>query len=73
MSPVNGRITNLIKSGKAYEDLGVPPLDPETDRIMICGSMAMLEEIKAMAEDMGFEEGSNAQPGQFVIEKAFVD
>ena len=73
VSPVNGRITNLIKSGKAYEDLGVPPLDPETDRIMICGSMAMLEEIKAMAEDMGFEEGSNAQPGQFVIEKAFVD
>lgn len=71
--PKVGRITNLIKSGEAMTDMGLPPLNPETDRIMICGSMAMLNECKQMAEDAGFVEGSNSQPGQFVIEKAFVD
>jgi ferredoxin--NADP+ reductase len=69
---VRGRVTDLLKSGKALTDLGLPALDPSTDRIMICGSMAMLEECKEMAETMGFDEGSNSQPGQFVIEKAFV-
>jgi len=49
------------------------PLDPATDRVMICGSMAMLQDHKTICEDLGFTEGSNSEPGQFVIEKAFVD
>ena len=49
------------------------PLDPATDRVMICGSMAMLQEHKALCEAAGMTEGSNSEPGQFVIEKAFVD
>lgn len=66
-----GRITDLIDSGKLFEDLGVPPLNPETDRVMICGSMAMLQDTKLRCEQAGLIEGSNASPAQFVIEKAF--
>lgn len=66
-----GRITNLIDSGELFEKLGVPALNPEEDRVMICGSMEMLNDTKALCEKAGLIEGSNAQPGDFVIEKAF--
>jgi len=69
--PRTGRITDLIQSGKLFADLSMPPFDPATDRVMICGSMAMLQDTKAVVEAAGLEEGSNAKPGQFVIEKAF--
>ncbi|MGC6484494.1 MAG: ferredoxin--NADP reductase [Candidatus Puniceispirillales bacterium] len=72
-TPVKGRITALIESGLLFESLGVPPLDPAIDRVMICGSMAMLKDLKALVEAAGFSEGSNAAPGQFVVERAFVD
>ncbi|MGF1605332.1 MAG: ferredoxin--NADP reductase [Rhodothalassiaceae bacterium] len=67
-----GRITHLIESGRLFEELGVPPLNPETDRAMICGSMAMLNDMKAVVEAAGLTEGSNSSPGEFVVEKAFV-
>ena len=67
-----GRITTLMDEGVIYEELGVPPLNPETDRVMICGSMEMLEDCKARCEKAGLTEGSNARPAEFVIEKAFV-
>lgn len=67
-----GRITHLIDNGKLSAFAG-SPLAPETDRVMICGSMAMLKTLKDKCENLGFTEGSNAMPGQFVIEKAFVD
>jgi len=67
-----GRITTLIRSGKFFEDLGASAFDPAQDRIMICGSINMLKEIAEVAEEAGFEEGSNAKPGSYVIEKAFV-
>ena len=70
--PQMGRITDLIASGKLFADLGVPPLDPAVDRGMICGSMAMLNDTKALLEAAGLEEGSNSAPGDFVIERAFV-
>lgn len=69
--PRQGRITDLIESGKLFEDLGVPRLNPETDRVMICGSMAMIQDTKALCEKHGLVEGSNAAPADFVIEKAF--
>ncbi|ACT57829.1 ferredoxin--NADP reductase [Hirschia baltica] len=69
--PHKGRITELMSSGKLYSDLGVPALNPETDRVMICGSMEMLADTKQLCLDAGFVEGSNATPAQFVIEKAF--
>ena len=71
-SPSMGRMTDWIRDGRLAEASG-GPLDPATDRVMICGSMAMLQEHKALCEARGFVEGSNSEPGQFVIEKAFVD
>jgi ferredoxin--NADP+ reductase len=71
-SPAMGRMTDWILDGRLATATGAP-LDPATDRVMICGSMAMLQEHKAICEDLGFVEGSNSEPGQYVIEKAFVD
>jgi ferredoxin--NADP+ reductase len=68
-----GRITDLITSAQLFDDIGQEPLDIATDRIMMCGSPAMLEELRAMFEARGFAEGSNSEPGHFVIEKAFVE
>jgi ferredoxin--NADP+ reductase len=67
-----GRITALIGSGKFHADLGIDRLDPETDRIMICGSMHMLKDVKELAEGLGFVEGSLSHPATFVVERAFV-
>lgn len=67
-----GRITALISSGKFYTDLGIDKLDPQTDRVMICGSMHMLKDVKELVESLGFEEGSLSQPASFVVERAFV-
>ena len=68
-----GRITDLIENGKLFTDLGVPPLNPLEDRVMICGSPMMLRDLKVMLEKKGFEEGSTTVPGDFVIERAFVE
>lgn len=67
-----GRITALISSGKFYEDLGIEKLNPETDRVMICGSMHMLRDVKELVEGLGFVEGSLSSPASFVVERAFV-
>ena len=68
-----GRVTELIESGKLFEDLEVPPLDPAADRVMICGNPAMLRELKHMLEARGFKEGNTSTPGDFVIERAFAE
>lgn len=66
-----GRITTLIENGKLFDDLGVDKLNPETDRVMICGSMDMLADTRALVEAAGLEEGANNAPGSYVVEKAF--
>ena len=68
-----GRITDLIASGKLFEDLGVPPLDPAVDRLMLCGGPSVLADLKQMLIERGYQEGSLANPGDFVLEKAFVE
>lgn len=68
-----GRITDLMRSGKAFSDLGVPEINADTDRAMICGNMAFNLEIKKMLEDYGLEEGANSDPKTYVVEKAFLD
>jgi ferredoxin--NADP+ reductase len=70
--PFQGRITDLIDSGKLFADLGVPALDPAVDRGMICGSAAMLKDTKERLERAGLTEGANNKPSEFVIERAFV-
>jgi len=68
-----GRITDLISSEQLFNDIHQAPLNIETDRVMMCGSPGMLEELKVMFESGGFIEGSGNKPGHFVIEKAFVE
>ena len=72
-SPKMGRITDLMRSGEAFADLGVAPITPETDRAMICGNLAFNLELKEMLEEFGLEEGANSRPAQYVVEKAFLD
>lgn len=68
-----GRITDLIRSQKLFNDIGLPAFDPAHDRVMICGSPEMLNETRSIVEERGFKEGSSGSPGQYVIEKAFVE
>lgn len=68
-----GRIATLIEDGRLFESVSGPRrFDPESDRVMLCGSMAMIKDHAADFGHRGFTEGSNAKPGQFVIERAFV-
>jgi ferredoxin--NADP+ reductase len=69
-----GRIDALIEDGSLFGHplTGPAQFDPESDRIMMCGSMAMIRDLQARFEELGFKEGSNAAPGDFVIERAFV-
>jgi ferredoxin--NADP+ reductase len=69
----HGRITDLMTSGKMFEDIGVPQLTREEDRVMLCGSPAMLAELRELLIGRGWEEGNMGEPGEFVIEKAFVE
>lgn len=69
-----GRLTDLIESGKLFADLGITPLNPETDRGMICGSPAMLEDTSNMLDRFGFHiSPKRGVQGDYVIERAFVE
>ncbi len=68
-----GRVTDLITSGQLFERTGMPPLNVEDDRVMLCGSPEMLADSVRILEERGFKEGSGSTPGHFVIEKAFVE
>ena len=68
-----GRITDLIASGRLFSDIGLPPLDPARDRLMLCGGPSVLADLKALLLARGYEEGSVATPGDFVLERAFVE
>ncbi len=68
-----GRITDLLRSGKLCRDLGLPDLNPGEDRVMICGNPGMLDELSLELRGRGFEEGSTHEPGHYTIERAFVE
>jgi ferredoxin--NADP+ reductase len=67
-----GRITELLKSEKIFQDLHLTPISRETDRAMICGSMGLNKDIKEFLEVSGLKEGARNSPAEFVLEKAFV-
>ncbi|WP_347313181.1 ferredoxin--NADP reductase [Defluviimonas sp. SAOS-178_SWC] len=67
-----GRITDNLTSGKVFADLGIPPMDKELDRAMVCGSLAFNHDVKAVLESFGLREGANSEPQEYVVEKAFV-
>lgn len=68
-----GRITELLQSGKLCRDLGLSPLDAAHDRVMICGSPSMLNDLVAQLEAGGFREGATHAPGHYAVERAFVE
>ena len=67
-----GRITDNLASGKVFEDLGLPKMNQETDRAMVCGSLAFNKDVMAVLESYGLREGANSEPREYVVEKAFV-
>ena len=68
-----GRITTLLENGRLIRDIGLPPLSPDEDRFMLCGSPAMLESLTALLDSRGFSESRRDQYHEYVIERAFVD
>lgn len=69
-----GRLTDLMGSGKLFSDIGLPPLNPATDRAMLCGSPAMLEDTCALLDACGFAISPRiGEAGDYVIERAFVE
>lgn len=68
-----GRVTTLLETNKIASDLGLPNLDPARDRIMICGSPALNKDMRALLDARGFKEGSTTTPGDYVVERAFVE
>jgi ferredoxin--NADP+ reductase len=70
--PHVGRITHHLQRPEFFTEIGLAPLSPETDRIMLCGSPVMIQDLRSLIEALGFEEGNHGEPGHFLVEKAFV-
>jgi ferredoxin--NADP+ reductase len=68
-----GRLSHLIDNGKLFSDLALPPLHRDDDRVMLCGSPSMLRDLVDRLAARGFEGGTSGEPGQYVIERAFVE
>ena len=72
--PHRGHSTDLMRSGKMFADIGVPMMNPEHDRAMLCGSPAMLKDTSAVLDEFGLKVSPKmGQRGDYLIERAFVD
>lgn len=71
--PNQGRLTDLMNNGKLFQDIGLPEMDPERDRFMICGSPSMLKDTCDILDNRGFREARQGELGHYVIERAFVE
>jgi ferredoxin--NADP+ reductase len=72
ISPKMGRITTLLEDGSLFSDLGIAGFNATSDRAMVCGSMGLNSDMKRILENFGLREGANSDPGDYLIEKAFV-
>ena len=72
ISPKMGRITTLLKDGRLFFDLGITDFNAINDRAMVCGSIGLNTDMKRILKNFGLREGANSDPGDYVIEKAFV-
>lgn len=69
-----GRLTELLASDRIAGDLGLPALDPEHDRAMICGGPQMLADFRGLLDSRGFVAAPRiGVPGHYVYERAFVE
>ena len=72
--PTRGRLTELVESGKVFDDIGLPLLDPAHDRAMVCGSPSMLKDTRTLLDSRGFVVSPRmGEPGHYVFERAFVE
>lgn len=71
--PTMGRITDLIRNGSLFRDLGVPDLNAACDRVMVCGSPDMVRDLRDLLARRCFVEGNTGEPGHFVVERAFAE
>lgn len=71
--PHQGRITDLLDSGKLLQDISMPALNPEHDRFMLCGNDAMLQQLMGMLDQRGFVKANSRNMGHYVIEQAFIE
>jgi ferredoxin--NADP+ reductase len=70
----NGRLTELVESGKLFKDIGLPAMNPQDDRAMLCGSPSMLKDTSELLDRLGFQVSPHiGVPGDYVIERAFVE
>lgn len=68
-----GRLTDLMRSGKLFSDIGLPDINNDDDRFMICGSPSMLKDTCALLDERGFKESRHGKQAHYVIERAFVE
>ncbi len=69
-----GRVTTALESGRLFTDLNIAPLDPGTDRLMVCGNINMLDDTMHLLDAAGFEISPQiGECGDYVIERAFAD
>jgi ferredoxin/flavodoxin---NADP+ reductase len=68
-----GRLSDLIDSGKLFRDIGLPEPDAANDRFMLCGSPAMLKDLSALLDARGLRETRHGESAHYVIERAFVE
>lgn len=69
----HGRITDLLSSGKLFADIGLPPINPADDRVMICGSMGLNADVCKILDGFGLKISPRmGEPADYVVERAFV-
>ncbi|MDF1781702.1 MAG: ferredoxin--NADP reductase [Alcanivoracaceae bacterium] len=68
-----GRLTDLLESGKLEANLGLDPISTKDDRFMLCGSPSMLKDLTRLLDERGFKETRQGEVGEYVIERAFVE
>lgn len=68
-----GRLTDLLRTGEASRELGLPELNPEEDRFLICGSPSMLKDFCEILDEGGYRESRHGDLGEYAIERAFVE
>ena len=68
-----GLLSLALTTNAMTEALGLPPINGGHNPFMLCGTTAMLADLSAILDASGFEEGNRGEPGDYVIEKAFVD
>ena len=67
-----GTCDRKVKNSSIFTDLNISDFSPVADRAMVCGSIGLNLEIKCILDELGFKEGANSEPAEYVVEKAFV-